>query len=131
MSVRTPSGAPTANWFLRSKSRLPSLDTMRRLRSNLAIIAVAAAAMVPPALHAQAPTITEAGDPSVANDTIYKLAVDSAAYPQQATVLLLDDGVVRVEPDGRTITTYRQVTQILRERGVASHRDEEFGYDGD
>jgi transglutaminase-like putative cysteine protease len=90
-----------------------------------------AALLVAPGLPAQAPTITEAGDPSVANDTIYKLAVDSAAYPLQSTVLLLDDGVVRVERDGRTTTTYRQVVQILRERAVAGHREQEFGYDAD
>jgi transglutaminase-like putative cysteine protease len=105
---------------------------MRHLRCRLTLtLALLAVTMVTPGLGAQAPTITEAGDPSVANDTIYKLAVDSAAYPLQSTVLLLDDGVVRVERDGRMTTTYRQVVQILRERAVAGHREQEYGYDAD
>jgi transglutaminase-like putative cysteine protease len=105
---------------------------MRRFCSSPVLALLAAAALLPGAgLAAQAPDITPSGDPSVASDTIYKLAVDSAAYPQQSSVLLLDDGVVRVERDGRTTTTYRQVIQILRERAVAGRREEEFGYDAD
>ncbi|HWZ59580.1 MAG TPA: DUF3857 domain-containing protein [Gemmatimonadaceae bacterium] len=99
---------------------------MLRIRFVLGLALLAGAP-----LCAQAPTITESGDPSVATDTIYNLAVDSTAYPLQATILLLDDGVVRVEHDGRTTTTYRQVVQILRERAVAGHREQEFGYDAD
>jgi transglutaminase-like putative cysteine protease len=105
---------------------------MRRFCLSPVLALLAAAALLPGAgLAAQAPDITPSGDPSVASDTIYKLAVDSAAYPQQSSVLLLDDGVVRVERDGRTTTTYRQVIQILRERAVAGRREEEFGYDAD
>jgi transglutaminase-like putative cysteine protease len=95
------------------------------------VLAILAATALPLRLRAQAPDITPAGDPSIASDTIYKLAVDSAAYPQQSWALLLDDGVVRVERDGRQTTTYRQVVQILRDRAVAGHREEEFGYDAD
>jgi transglutaminase-like putative cysteine protease len=102
---------------------------MRRFCRN-PVLALALA-IVPSILHAQAPTITPNGDPSVADDTIYKLYVDSIAYPHQSTVVLLDDGVVQVERDGRTSTTYRQVVQVLRERAVAGHREQEFGYDGD
>ena len=47
-----------------------------------------------PAL-AQAPRITPNGDPSVRNDTIYRLAVNPADHPNEAYVYLLDDGVVR------------------------------------
>ena len=36
-----------------------------------------------PALLAQAPKITAAGDPSVRADTIYRLAVEAAKYPEQ------------------------------------------------
>ena len=56
---------------------------------------------LPGALGAQAPTITPAGDPSVNSDTIYALAVDPADHAGEDHILLLDDGVVRVEPDGR------------------------------
>ena len=80
---------------------------------------------------AQAPRITEKGDPSIKNDTIYKLAVDSAAYPEQSVVLLLDDGVVQIESDGRGTQTWRQVTQVLRERAVASYQERQFSYDPD
>src|SRR5688572_21396413 len=58
---------------------------------------------------AQAPKITPAGDPSVRNDTIYKLAVDPAEYEDEDYIYLLDDGVVRFEADGRGSRTYRQV----------------------
>ena len=36
--------------------------------------------LVPASLAAQAPHITPAGDPSVRNDTIYSLAVDSTQH---------------------------------------------------
>jgi hypothetical protein len=80
------------------------------------------------AAAAQAPVITPKGDPSVKSDTIYALAVDSAAYPEDDVVLLLDDGVVRVEADGRHTRTYRQVTQILREDAVEGWAEQSFGY---
>jgi cellulose synthase operon protein C len=104
---------------------------MRRFRLSPALAVLAAVAALPLALRAQAPDITPSGDPSVKDDTIYKLAVDSANYPQQSWVLLLDDGVVKVDRDGRATTTYRQVVQILRDRAVASHREQEWGYDAD
>jgi Domain of Unknown Function with PDB structure (DUF3857)/Transglutaminase-like superfamily len=77
---------------------------------------------------AQAPHITEHGDPSVASDTIYKLTVDSAAYPEQAIVLLLDDGVIRVEHDGSGSKTYRQVFQVLRDRAIEGLQERQFTY---
>jgi transglutaminase-like putative cysteine protease len=77
---------------------------------------------------AQAPHITESGDPSVANDTIYKLTVDSAAYPEQTIVLLLDDGVIRVERDGSGSRTYRQVSQVLREGAIEGLQERQFSY---
>lgn len=69
--------------------------------------------------------------PQVALDTIYKLAVDSARYPEQATVLLLDDGVVQVERDGRETRTYHQVTQVLRQRAVQGLQERSFTYSPD
>ncbi len=64
-----------------------------------------------------------------AQDSIYKLAVDSAKFPEQGTVLLLDEGAVTVEADGRHTVTYHQVTQILRDRAVASRREQRLVYD--
>jgi hypothetical protein len=80
-------------------------------------------------LFAQAPVITIAGDPSVRSDTIYRLAVDPADHPNDPFVYLLDDGVVRVEADGRTTRTYRQIVQILNQEGVEDWAEQSFGYD--
>jgi len=52
---------------------------------------------------AQAPAVTRSGDPSVRSDTIYSLAVDPAAYPDQPYVSPLDDGILRYEADGRAV----------------------------
>jgi len=58
-----------------------------------------------PAAHAQAPRITERGDPSVRDDTLYRLAVKPADYPDEDAVTILDDGVVVInaEPTGTNI----------------------------
>src|SRR5436190_19066787 len=80
-----------------------------------------------PAL-AQAPRITPAGDPSVRNDTIYRLAVNPAAYPDDDYVYLLDDGVIRFEADGRGSRTYRQIVQILTQDGAEAGGEQSFSY---
>lgn len=78
--------------------------------------------------EAQAPKITPAGDPSVRADSIYKLAVDPAAYPGESSRFLLDDGVVRLEADGRGTKTYRQIVQILRSDAVEGYQEMRFSY---
>jgi hypothetical protein len=75
------------------------------------------------ALSAQAPTITQQGDPSVKSDTIYKLAVKAADHPEESAVFLLDDGVVRLEADGRGTQTFRQVVQILKPEAVENYNE--------
>ncbi len=102
-----------------------------RFRRGPAVVVFAVLAIPFDLACAQAPLITAAGDPSVASDTIYKLAVDSAAYSEQSTVVLLDDGVVRFDADGRGTRTYRQVVQILRERAVQAYQERSFTYDPD
>jgi hypothetical protein len=77
---------------------------------------------------AQAPVITPAGDPSVKNDTIYGLAVNPADYPDEPYVYLLDDGVVRLEADGRGTRTYRQVVQVLTQEGAEQWGEQVFSY---
>jgi hypothetical protein len=77
---------------------------------------------------AQAPKITAAGDPSVNADTIYRLAVDAAKYPEETSRFLLDDGVIRVEADGRGTKTYRQIVQILRAEAVEDYQEFQFSY---
>jgi transglutaminase-like putative cysteine protease len=90
------------------------------------VLALALAAALP--LAAQAPRITPAGDPSVRPDTIYRLAVDPADHPGEDFVYLLDDGVLRFEPDGRGVRTYRQIIQILTREGAERWGEQTFGY---
>src|SRR5436309_14300759 len=87
-------------------------------------------ALVAGPLFSQAPRITPAGDPSVRSDTIYTLAVNPADYPDDDYVYLLDDGVVRFEPDGRSSRTYRQVVQILNQDGAEAWGEQSFSYSG-
>lgn len=79
-------------------------------------------------LLAQAPVITPKGDPSVRSDSIYKLAVDPAKYPDQPFVYLLDDGVVIHQADGTGSETYRQVIQILTRDAAARWGEHSFSY---
>lgn len=79
-------------------------------------------------LVAQAPVITPAGDPSVRSDTIYRLAVNPADYPDEPFVFLLDDGVVVHEADGRGRSTYRQVVQILTREAAERWGEQTFSY---
>jgi transglutaminase-like putative cysteine protease len=77
---------------------------------------------------AQAPVITPAGDPSVASDTIYRLAVNPNDYPDEGWIYLLDDGVVRLEADGRGSRTFRQVVQILDQDAAERFGEQVFSY---
>ena len=77
---------------------------------------------------AQGPHITPAGDPSVNADTIYRLAVKPEDFPQESGIVLLDDGVLHIEPDGREESTYRQITQILRPEAVDRYSEQQFSY---
>src|SRR3989441_4689075 len=94
-------------------------------RSLLGVLVLGAAAA---GLPAQAPHITPAGDPSIRSDTIYRLAVAPADYPDQGYVYLLDDGVLRFEPDGRSSRTYRQVVQSLPQDAVNDWAEQSFSY---
>ena len=80
------------------------------------------------ALRAQAPVITPAGDPSVNSDTIYRLAVNPADYPDESYVYLLDDGVVRFEADGTGTRTYREVVQVLKQEAAEDFAEFSFSY---
>lgn len=91
-------------------------------------VAILLAAVVPAALAAQAPRITSAGDPSVKADTIYRLAVDAKAHPEEDAYYLLDDGVVRVEADGRSTSTFRQVVQVLKPEAAERMREQSFSW---
>jgi transglutaminase-like putative cysteine protease len=93
-----------------------------RLQTAFALLAAA------PALHAQAPKITPAGDPSVRADTIYRLAVDPTKYPEEDALYLLDDGVVRLEADGSGSSTYRQIVQVLKPEAAERLQEQSFSW---
>jgi hypothetical protein len=84
--------------------------------------------IAPAILAAQAPKITQQGDPTVKSDTIYQLAVKAADHPEENAVFLLDDGVVRLEADGRGTQTFRQVVQILKQPAVDHYNEFSWGY---
>ena len=104
------------------RAAFPSRRTMYRLTAASVVLLAALPVL------AQAPRITPKGDPSVRNDTIYRLAVDPAAHPEESYVVLLDDGVVRYEADGRGSRTYRMVVQILKEEAVDNFNEHRFSY---
>lgn len=74
-------------------------------------------------LAAQAPKITQQGDPTIKSDTLYSLAVKASEHPDEDAVFLLDDGVVRLEADGRGTQTFRQVVQVLKPGAVDNYRE--------
>jgi len=80
------------------------------------------------ALPGQAPRITPAGDPSVRADSVYRLAVNPADHPEEATVVLLDDGVLRLDADGRGTRTFRQIVQVLKPDVVEQLSEQAFSY---
>ena len=67
--------------------------------------------------------------PRILSDTIYSLAVDSAKYADEPYIFLLDDGVLRYEPDGRGSRTYRQVVQVLQQQAVERWAEFSFSYE--
>jgi hypothetical protein len=87
--------------------------------------------LVPASLRAQSPVVTPDGDPSVNADTIYPLTYDSVDYPENSTAVLLDDGIVRVEADGRATETFRTITQVLKSSAVDDYSEYTFGWDAD
>ena len=92
------------------------------------LCALALLAVGPSLLNAQAPRISALGDPTVRPDSIYKLAVDPAKFPEQDAAFLLDDGVLRLEADGRGTHTYRQIVQILRQSAVERYQEQSFSW---
>lgn len=61
-------------------------------------------------------------------DTLYGLAVKPSDHPGEASVWLLDEGVLRLERDGRGTRTYRQVVQVLNEDAVGRYREQQFAF---
>src|SRR5256712_1655946 len=91
-------------------------------RSLALLLAVAAPAWARP------PRLTRAGNPTARTNTIYRLAVTPADHPDDDYIYLLDDGVVRLEADGRGSRTYRQVVQILTREAAETCGEQSFSY---
>ncbi|HEY5087880.1 MAG TPA: DUF3857 domain-containing protein, partial [Gemmatimonadaceae bacterium] len=66
--------------------------------------------------------------PTLADDSLYKLAVDPATHEDEATHLLVDVTTVKVENDGNVLKTFRRVIQVLTEPGASQLREQQFGY---
>ena len=97
--------------------------------ATLALLSLMAAPMVAaPVAGAQALRSTVTGEPPAQSDSIYRLAVAPENHPEESSMLLLDDGVVRIESDGRTSKTYRQVVQILKEDAIEDMQEQSFSY---
>ncbi|HWO87616.1 MAG TPA: DUF3857 domain-containing protein [Gemmatimonadales bacterium] len=77
---------------------------------------------------AQAPRVTPAGDPSVRNDTLYSLVVSPEDHRDRDFVYLLDDGIVRIERDGRGSRTYRQIVQVFNRDAAENWGELQFSY---
>ncbi|HET7248589.1 MAG TPA: DUF3857 domain-containing transglutaminase family protein [Gemmatimonadales bacterium] len=79
-------------------------------------------------LHAQSLMLSPAGAAPVSDDSVYALRVDPAKYQGQDEVMLLEDGAVRLEADGRSSWSVRQVAQILTTKGVDDWGEITFWY---
>lgn len=88
---------------------------MRPVSVRAALLLLASASGI---LRAQVPADASRGDALPRDDSIYALRVDPAAYHGYDVVLLFEDRVLRLEADGRTAYTLRQVAQILTHDGV-------------
>lgn len=67
--------------------------------------------------------------PTDADLELYLLAVDSAAYPDESVVLLLNERALHIDVDGTLTRRVRVVRQILKEAAVAPSAELSFGYD--
>jgi hypothetical protein len=94
-------------------------------------LTTAAIAVGPMVLPAQAPSALPPGVAAIRSDSIYSLAVDSASHIRYASVLLLDDALVTVEADGRSVRTYHQVIQVLRQEALQPLQERTLTYDAD
>ena len=94
----------------------------------LRFCALALLLAAPALVHAQARRIVTADDPSVNADSIYRLASSATPLPEQDAAFLLDDGVVRLEADGRGSRTYRQIVKILKPSAVERYQEQSFSW---
>lgn len=97
------------------------MTTLPRALVVTALLSVAAGG------SAQEPV--EAPPPAAEDLEIYALALDSAAYPDEQVVVLLDEGVVRVGADGTYTATFRAVRQLRSPDAARALAEVSLGYD--
>jgi hypothetical protein len=73
-------------------------------------------------------TVRAQTSPQVLSDSLYKMAVNPAEHADESYVLLLDEGVYRIESDGRTRNTTRQVIQILKPQAAEFFRERRLSW---
>ncbi len=66
--------------------------------------------------------------PTLADDSIYRLAVNPATHEGEPTHLLFDSTSVRLDADGSVVKTFRRVIQVLTDAGATAMREQQFGY---
>lgn len=79
-------------------------------------------------LSAQSLALSAAAASPVREDSIYALRVDSAAYPGQEVVFLLDELSLKAEADGRYSYTLHRVVQLLTTDAVTNWGELTFWY---
>lgn len=82
-------------------------------------------------LAGQAPDSTgQPPPPPTAEDlAVYAIAVDSAAFPDEDVVVLLDEGSVRVEKDGTSTSTFRIIRQVRSDASARALAELSYRYD--
>ena len=92
--------------------------------TSLALLLLLSGALLP-----KSPVL--AGNKPTAPDSIYALAVKPEDYPNESYVWLLDEGVYRVDADGKTTRTTRQVVQILKPEAANAYRERQVSWNPD
>lgn len=98
------------------------MRSYRRVSCSLLLLVISLTPAV--TLRAQEPKPTPA-----VPDSLYGLAGDSTAYPEQAVVILLNEARHRLDHDGRGERSRRLVGQVLRQEAVSGMSEVQLGYD--
>jgi transglutaminase-like putative cysteine protease len=103
------------------------MDTMRKgaASAQFSLLCILLQAISPTPGESQEPT------PSIFPDSVHLLAVDSAAYPEESFVVLLDEAHYRIGSDGTWVSTRRGVRQVLKSDAVRAISEIQLAYNAD
>ena len=102
-----------------SATKLPFLRRATRPLMLAVLVAIEATGV----MAQEPPPLTDA------DLELYKLAVDSTAYPDESVVRLVNERAFHVNVDGTVTRRIRIVSQVLKEAAVARSGELSFGYD--